>query len=69
MLSLQPQDPAALGEDVAAMSLMALRARYLLLPYLYTLFHKAHTLGNTVLRPLHHEYVKTVSVHNQFPQK
>ncbi|XP_064607330.1 maltase-glucoamylase-like [Liolophura sinensis] len=51
-----PQDPAALGEDVAAMSQMALRARYLLLPYLYTLFHKSHTLGNTVLRPLHHEF-------------
>lgn len=34
----------------------ALRIRYTLLPYYYTLFYKAYTEGSTVIRPLFHEY-------------
>ena len=35
----------------------ALNIRYEILPYYYTLFYKAHTRGNTVARPLFHEYI------------
>jgi alpha-glucosidase (family GH31 glycosyl hydrolase) len=34
----------------------ALRIRYTLLPYYYTLFYKAHVHGSTVIRPLFHEF-------------
>ena len=52
---IQRQDPGSLGDDVAKASKVAMETRYSLLPYLYTLFHKAHTQGYTVMRPLHHE--------------
>lgn len=49
------QDPAAFGQDVATSSRDALLIRYSLLPYLYTLFWKAHVDGDTVARPLFFE--------------
>ena len=47
---------AALGPDVVAAAKNALFVRYQLLPYYYTLFYNAHVYGNTVVRPLFHEY-------------
>lgn len=47
----------------------ALRIRYTLLPYYYTLFYKAHRQGSTVIRPLFHEYPmdkKTLDIYLQF---
>ena len=47
----------------------ALRIRYTLLPYYYTLFYKSHTHGSTVIRPLFHEYPtdkKTLDLYLQF---
>ncbi|XP_075810057.1 putative maltase-glucoamylase 2 [Microtus pennsylvanicus] len=65
------QDPAAFGLDslLVESSKYYLVARYTLLPYLYTLFYRAHTLGETVARPLVHEFYQdpaTWDVHEQF---
>ncbi|XP_014441943.1 probable maltase-glucoamylase 2 [Tupaia chinensis] len=65
------QDPAAFGEDSLLLnsSRHYLNIRYTLLPYLYTLFYRAHTLGDTVARPLVHEFYQdpaTWAIHEQF---
>ncbi|KAK7490533.1 hypothetical protein BaRGS_00018319, partial [Batillaria attramentaria] len=63
------QDPGFYGEDVARASREILEIRYWLLPYLYTLFHEAHTQGSTVVRPLHHEFPEdsaTYGIDRQF---
>ncbi|CAF0767379.1 unnamed protein product [Rotaria sp. Silwood1] len=50
------QDPAEWSASALKAMISALRIRYTLLPYYYTLFYKAHTQGSTVIRPLFHEY-------------
>ncbi|XP_030789258.1 putative maltase-glucoamylase-like protein FLJ16351 [Rhinopithecus roxellana] len=65
------QDPAAFGADSLLLSSSRhyLNIRYTLLPYLYTLFYRAHTRGETVARPLVHEFYQdsaTWDVHEQF---
>uniref|UniRef100_A0A8C6NTP1 alpha-glucosidase n=1 Tax=Nothobranchius furzeri TaxID=105023 RepID=A0A8C6NTP1_NOTFU len=57
-MNFKPQDPAAFGADsvLVKTSKHYLRIRYTLLPYLYTLFYKAHTTGETVVRPVLHEF-------------
>jgi alpha-glucosidase (family GH31 glycosyl hydrolase) len=37
---------------VATTTRETLHVRYRMLPYLYTLMHRAHTMGNTVVRPM-----------------
>uniref|UniRef100_A0A8C2U532 alpha-glucosidase n=1 Tax=Coturnix japonica TaxID=93934 RepID=A0A8C2U532_COTJA len=53
-----PQDPAVFGADsvLVQTSKHYLTIRYTLLPYLYTLFYRAHTRGDTVVRPVLHEF-------------
>ena len=51
-----PQDPGYFGPGFAKNARTVLLVRYTLLPYLYTLFYKAHTTGATVVRPLMHEF-------------
>ncbi len=61
------QDPAVWAEnshpEVTEAARNSLKVRYKLLPYLYTLFFRAHTLGETVARPLFHEYPKDNNTH------
>ncbi|XP_072820413.1 maltase-glucoamylase isoform X1 [Vicugna pacos] len=65
------QDPASFGADSLLLnsSRHYLTVRYTLLPYLYTLFYQAHSRGDTVARPLLHEFYadsNTWDVHQQF---
>ncbi|KAL0872207.1 hypothetical protein ABMA27_004610 [Loxostege sticticalis] len=50
--SSSPQDPVSLGPSVVEASRKALRLRYTLLPYYYTLFWNANVYGEPVIRPL-----------------
>ncbi|XP_063061397.1 sucrase-isomaltase, intestinal [Engraulis encrasicolus] len=63
------QDPVAWDEAFAVASRDVLNIRYTLLPYLYTLMFQAHARGDTVVRPLLHEFVTdrtTWDIHKQF---
>ncbi|KAJ7315883.1 hypothetical protein JRQ81_002045 [Phrynocephalus forsythii] len=51
-----PQEPYVFSPKAQQAMRDALFLRYLLLPYLYTLFHKAHSAGETVARPLFLEF-------------
>ncbi|GFS67160.1 maltase-glucoamylase, intestinal, partial [Nephila pilipes] len=62
------QDPAALGDEVKEASKRAVERRYTLNPYLYTLFYRAHVWGNTVVRPLFHEFPKDENTWNNGEQ-
>ncbi|KAI4821859.1 hypothetical protein KUCAC02_007437 [Chaenocephalus aceratus] len=51
-----PQEPYVFGQKAQATMRSALNLRYSLLPFLYTLFHHAHTSADTVARPLFVEF-------------
>ncbi|XP_025416315.1 lysosomal alpha-glucosidase-like isoform X2 [Sipha flava] len=66
---MKDQDPAALGTEVILSTKKSLLTRYSLLPYLYSLFWKAHIEGETVVRPLFFEYPfddNTYAIDTQF---
>ncbi|XP_041515159.1 sucrase-isomaltase, intestinal [Microtus oregoni] len=52
------QDPAVFGQDslLVKSARHYLTIRYTLLPYLYTLFYRAHVFGETVARPFLYEF-------------
>ncbi|KAI5097402.1 lysosomal alpha-glucosidase isoform X1, partial [Silurus meridionalis] len=51
-----PQEPYVFGQRAQLAMNNALVIRYTLLPFLYTLFHHAHTSASTVARPLFFEF-------------
>ncbi|CAL9693366.1 unnamed protein product [Knipowitschia caucasica] len=51
-----PQEPYVFGKKAQAAMRSALNLRYSLLPFLYTLFHHAHTSAQTVARALFVEF-------------
>ncbi|XP_054158490.1 sucrase-isomaltase, intestinal-like [Oppia nitens] len=62
------QDPAswitAGHPEVTDAMKVAFSLRYKLLPYFYTLFYKGHTRGQTVARPLFHEFPTDNNTHS-----
>ena len=52
----QDQEPWAFGVEVEDISRRAITERYVLLPYLYSLFRQAHENGAPILRPLVYEF-------------
>ncbi|XP_028570719.2 lysosomal alpha-glucosidase isoform X1 [Podarcis muralis] len=52
----KPQEPYVFSQEAQEAMRKAFLLRYSLLPYLYTLFHKAHSAGETVARPLYLEF-------------
>nr|POE97756.1 alpha-glucosidase [Quercus suber] len=67
-LAAAPQE-AYVWSSVAEASKRAMQIRYSLLPYMYTLFHSAHTTGSTVMRALAWEFPNDptlANIDNQF---
>ena len=52
------REPWLFGAENTALMRAAIRARYAILPYIYTLFYEAHSKGVPVMRPLFMEYPK-----------
>ncbi|HXE71499.1 MAG TPA: glycoside hydrolase family 31 protein [Candidatus Nitrosotenuis sp.] len=55
-MGTDPQEPWRFGPEVEEIARQAIRLRYRLLPYLYTLAHQAHRSGAPILRPLLYEF-------------
>lgn len=51
------------SSDIVASIRKVVETRYTLLPYLYSLFFKVHTIGGTVVRSLVHEFSKDKNTH------
>ncbi|XP_076207479.1 lysosomal alpha-glucosidase-like isoform X1 [Aptenodytes patagonicus] len=63
------QDPTVFSPAARTAMKNVLLTRYSLLPFLYTLFHRAHLQGDTVARPLFFEFpwdVATLGLDRQF---
>jgi len=55
-LETQRREPWLFGEPTTSRVREAIRGRYSLLPYLYTLFRHANVSGDPILRPLWHDF-------------
>lgn len=50
------QDPGSFSSDAVDSNRRVVETRYTLLPYLYTLFHRVHISGGTVVRSMAHQF-------------
>ena len=65
VLDATDQDPAVWdGGRVGRAARLALETKYWLLPYLYSLFYRHTTRGETVVRPLWHEFPRDEATHS-----
>jgi len=66
-IKAQDQDPAVWATrghpDVTEAARVSMTLRYAMLHYLYTLFFRAHTMGETVARPVFHEFPHDNNTH------
>uniref|UniRef100_A0A8C0EMX8 Glycoside hydrolase family 31 N-terminal domain-containing protein n=1 Tax=Bubo bubo TaxID=30461 RepID=A0A8C0EMX8_BUBBB len=63
------REPWLFGKKNTQIIREAIRERYVLLPYLYTLFYRAHTAAEPVMRPLWVEFpgkIETFGVENEY---
>ena len=69
MLGTAPQEPWVFEEPYTSINRKALRLRYQIIPYLYTLMHETHETGKPIMRPLCMEFPKdkeSYSVQDEF---
>ena len=50
------QDPGSFSSSIVDSNRRVVETRYTLIPYLYTLFHRVHISGGTVVRSMAHEF-------------
>ncbi|CAL8467821.1 g7359 [Coccomyxa elongata] len=62
-LDTKRREPWLFGEDATRRIREAIRARYVLLPYIYTLFRHANTTGLPIMRPLWYEFPEVEATH------
>ena len=62
------QEPWSFGKEVEVVARNAIRLRYRLLPYLYTLAHHAHERGAPVFRPLVYDFPDDTRVYQRDDQ-
>jgi len=68
-LDTRRREPWLFGESNTRLIRAALRKRYLILPYLYTLMHKSYQTGCAVMRPLWMEFPeekKTFAIDDEY---
>ncbi|CAF0767231.1 unnamed protein product, partial [Adineta ricciae] len=54
--AFRDQDPGVFSAPAVASNRRAVELRYTLIPHLYTLFHRVHVSGGTVVRSMAHEF-------------
>lgn len=64
MVNVRDSEPWAYGEEVEEISRNYINLRYQLMPYLYSLFYEAHSLGNPINRSLAVDYYNDPDIYH-----